>query len=96
MEVRAIAVPHGAVPVWIRVGRQLDPVVAPRPDEVVTRIVSTATGFRIETLDPATATVRYYEIASCVVSLAESLSGDSYRVSRNAGHNVLTQQPASA
>ncbi len=76
MEVRAIALPYGAVPKWIRVGSLLDPVFPCGPNEMVERIVRIPTGFRIQTRDAITCEVSYYEAPAPFVIRVEEWSGE--------------------
>ncbi len=75
MDVQAIALPHGATLVWIRVGSPLDPLFAQRPGEIVRRIVNTGTGFRVETSGSDTGEVKHYETCSQFVSRVHGLDG---------------------
>ncbi len=94
--VRAIAIPHGAALVWIRVGSRLDPILARWPDEVVTRIANLGTGFRLETCDAATEVARYYEVPGYVVSRVELWSGESRPVAHESGNTPFPLQSALA
>ncbi len=73
MDVLAIALPHGATLVWIRVGSPLDPLFAHRPGEIVRRIVRTGMAFRVETSGTDAGEVRHYETCSQVVSRVRGL-----------------------
>ena len=76
MDVQAIALPHGTALTWIRVGALLDAMFARGSDEVVQGISRIPSGFRVETKDSATNTIRYYQAPGYVVSRVESSSGD--------------------
>ncbi len=68
IEVQALGVPCGAGLLWIRVGVGLDPAFGSLPEQIVERIVRVSAGFQVETRNPRTGAVKFYEAPDYLVS----------------------------